>query len=305
MSLTDDIYNELCEGKEKGLDWPQFLTKHSNSKGPLYNAIGRFFTDAGAKIKALNEERNRTQGESEQAGIRMDSLFQEIKDAEGNITSLKEKEGILTGQIDTLEAELTKKSELLKNLTQLERIGFDNEKLSYLEEALVEIGLRRNLKGKEAISKFFEDLKDYGLVLDVESRLKGLQTQIETKTLEVANWQAKEQALRKRYDDLKEDIEALKLAGVNDLKIVAEEAAKLLKELTSREVEEIQRVGRELRLEINDYIAGIETSAQKIFELGQQFERTQRGLRKYEDIGDVLEAHATVPEENDEIPEKS
>ena len=39
MSLTDDIYGELLDGLEQGLDWPNFLAKHSASKGPLYNAI--------------------------------------------------------------------------------------------------------------------------------------------------------------------------------------------------------------------------------------------------------------------------
>ena len=61
MSLTDDIYRELSDGWDKGLDWQQFITKYSNSKGPLYNAIRRFFTEVGIKIAALNEENNRVQ----------------------------------------------------------------------------------------------------------------------------------------------------------------------------------------------------------------------------------------------------
>ncbi len=44
MSLTDEIYRELLDGLEDNLDWQQFLAKHSASKGPLYNAIDRFFT---------------------------------------------------------------------------------------------------------------------------------------------------------------------------------------------------------------------------------------------------------------------
>ena len=57
MSLTDEIYRELWEGLGKGLDWQQFLDKYGTSKGPLYNAIGRFFNEVGTKIAALNEER--------------------------------------------------------------------------------------------------------------------------------------------------------------------------------------------------------------------------------------------------------
>ena len=56
MSHTEEIYRELLDGLKKGLDWQQFLTKHSSSKGPLYNAIGQFLTEVGTKIEDLNEE---------------------------------------------------------------------------------------------------------------------------------------------------------------------------------------------------------------------------------------------------------
>ncbi len=51
MSFTEDIYRELSDGLGKDLDWQQFLVKHSSSKGPLYNAIGRFFTEVGLKMR--------------------------------------------------------------------------------------------------------------------------------------------------------------------------------------------------------------------------------------------------------------
>ena len=40
-SLTEQIYLELMEGVEKGLDWDEFLVKYRGSKGPLYNAFSR------------------------------------------------------------------------------------------------------------------------------------------------------------------------------------------------------------------------------------------------------------------------
>jgi len=82
MSITDEIYRELSDGLGKGLDWQQFLAKHSNSKGPLYNAIGRFSTEVELKIRDLNEERNRVQIELDQAGLRLDSLDRKIKEGE-------------------------------------------------------------------------------------------------------------------------------------------------------------------------------------------------------------------------------
>jgi len=78
-----------------------------------------------------------------------------------------------------------------------------------LQDALREIGMRHGLKGQEAVSRFFHDLKDYKAVLGAEALLEGLQTQIETKKLEADNWQAKEEALRREHNDLREIIGAM------------------------------------------------------------------------------------------------
>ena len=51
ISLTDEIYAELVDGLKTGLDWPHFLAKYKDSKGPTYNAIGRFLNDMGPKVK--------------------------------------------------------------------------------------------------------------------------------------------------------------------------------------------------------------------------------------------------------------
>ena len=69
MSLTDEIYLELLDGLEKGLDWQQFLAKHGGSKGPLYNALRRVIAEGEAKIAALSEKRMKLQEEVNQAGL--------------------------------------------------------------------------------------------------------------------------------------------------------------------------------------------------------------------------------------------
>jgi len=218
MSLTDEIYRELLDGLEKGLDWPQFLAKHSASKGPLYTAIGRFFTEVGTKIAALNEEKSRVQSELDQAGLTLDSLDRKIEEAESNIASLEDRQNLLNEQVETLEAELAEKGELAKRLAEIERFGFDSERLIQLQEALKEIGTRHGLKGKEAVGKFFDALKDYETVLGAELQLKGLETKIETKKLEAENWQAKEEALKRKHDDLKEAIEAVHVLRTKGIK---------------------------------------------------------------------------------------
>ena len=181
MSLTDDIYRELLDGLQKGLDWPKFIAKYSNSKGPLYNAIRRFFTEVEPKIAALNEEESRVQSELEQAGLTLNSLDQKIKEAESNIVSLEDRQNSLNEQVSILEAKLAAKSELVQHLAEFEKLGFDSERLSQLQEALKEIGMRHGLRGQQTVDKFFDDLKDYGSVLGAELQLQGFQTQIETK----------------------------------------------------------------------------------------------------------------------------
>jgi len=223
MSLTDEIYRELLDGLENNLDWQQFMVKHSASKGPLYNAIGRFFTEVGPKIVALNEEKSRVQSELDQAGLTMDSLNQRKKEAQSNIASLEDKKIILNEQVWILETELAEKSELAKCLAEIERLGFNTERLSQLQQTLKEIGMKHGLKGQEAVGKFFNALKDYESVLGAELQLKGFQTQMETKKLESENWQAKEEALKRKHDDLKEAIEAvhaLRTRGIKPSQII-------------------------------------------------------------------------------------
>ena len=386
MSLTDDIYHELLDGLEKGLDWQQFIAKHNNSKGPLYNAIGRFFTEIGPKVAALNEENSRVQSKLDQARLTLDSLDQKIKEGESNIASLEDRGNVLNEQVKTLETELAKRSESVKYLAELERLGFDSERLRQLQEALKEIGLRHGLKGKETVTKFFSDLKEYDLVIEAEVQLKGLQTQVETKKLEAETWQAKEEALRRKHDDLKEAIEAvgalrakgigksqintwhqiltrfqtveqfdqclaqygnitevlkarkeeaencelrlaknqsqvetlekerakiegaieaLKVAGVKQLKAMTEETTKRMKALAATEIREIRAVGQEVRSEFSNFLAQLDALAEKVLEIGQEFERTRQELQKYEDLKDVLESHAAASEAENELPEQS
>jgi len=202
MSLTDNIYNELLDGLDKGLDWQQLLVKYGASKGPLYNAIGRFFTEVGARIAALKEEESRLRSELDQAELMLDSLNQRINEAESNIASLEDRKTTLMEQVETLETNLEKKSELSNHLAELETFGLNLERLSLLQDTLRTIGARYSLKNEEAASKFFNDLKDYNLLLEVEVQLRNLQTQIETKELEAETWEVRAELMRSKHDEL-------------------------------------------------------------------------------------------------------
>jgi chromosome segregation ATPase len=385
MSLTDDILHELIDKLGSNLDWQQFLAKHGASKGPLYNAIGRFFTEKGAEIIALNEKRNRVQSKLDQAGLELDSLDRKKIEAESNIASLENREDILAEKVKNLEVDLTTKSELVNHLEGLEKLGLDGERLNLLRDTLRQAGEKHGLNIKEAVSKFFGYLKDYDLVLEAEVQLKGLQTQIETKKLEAENWQAKEEALGRKHDDLKEAIdavhnlikrgikadqiiawhkvlarfqtveqlaeslarygdmtnllkskkeevegcelrlaktkgqveilekekvkvegaiEAIKTAGIKELKVMTEEAKKRLEDLTTTEVKAIRDLGQDVRAELTDDLSRIDTLNQKVFEIGQELERKQQELQKYEGIKEILESHVAASGKDNELREQ-
>jgi len=215
LSLTEQIYQELVDGLKTGLDWPHFLAEHKDSKGPTYNAIGRFFNDMGPKVKALGE----VQAKLDAGGLTLDSLDQKIKEAESNVAFLQERENTLNQQIETFETKLAEKSGVIKQVVELGKLGYDIERLRQLREALTEIGAKNGLTGKEAVSKFFDDLKDYDTKAGFEREIQRLETITETKKLEAKRWQAEEEALRRKHDDLKEVIGAVHALRAKGVKV--------------------------------------------------------------------------------------
>jgi chromosome segregation ATPase len=223
VSLTEQIYAELMDGLKTGsLDWTAFTAKHRASKGPLYNAVGQFIRDMEPKVRELAAVQAKL-GDAglklDEAGLTLDELDRRIKEAESGLAPLEETKNALNEGIETLETKLAEKNNLLEHAGELEKLSFDIERLRQLREALTEIGAKSGLKGKEAVAKFFDDLKDYEGVLGAELQLKGLQTQIETKTLEAGNWQAKGETLRRKHDDLKEDIAAVRYLRTRNIKV--------------------------------------------------------------------------------------
>jgi len=381
MSLTDEIYAELMEGLERGLDWQQFLAKYRSSKGPLYNALGKLFKEIKTQVTVLSEKEAKLRGAVNQAGLRLDELNQKIKEAESNVARLEDRKSALNEQIEALETKLAEKGEFMKHVGELGKLGFDIQRLRQLHDALTDIGAKYGLKGKEAVAKFFDDLNDYEAVLGAEFQLKRLQTQIETKKLEAENWQAKEEALRRKHDDLKEvigavhalrsrgikvgqiiawhrilnqfgtmeqfdqslaqygdmtklldatkeetkgyelrlaqvqsqvetlekekaqigaAIDALKVAGVKELKAITEATEKQLKAVAAKEIEETRAVGQEVRSEFSNYFAQVDQLVKDVFQIGQRFERLKKELRKYEGVKDALESQAAAAEEVNE-----
>jgi chromosome segregation ATPase len=213
MTLTEQIYGELVDGLKTGLDWPQFLAQHGASKGPLYNAIGRFFNDMEPKARALNEVQVRL----DEAGLKLNQLDQEISEADKAIQAkthdlalLEEKENTLKKQTEVLESNLEQQSAPLEQLQELDRLGFGEERLKVLTATLAEMGTKRGLKRDESINTFFAELKDYDAIQGFTQELQRLETIIRTKTLEAERFQAEANNLSRRHKDLNEAITAVK-----------------------------------------------------------------------------------------------
>jgi chromosome segregation ATPase len=221
LSLTDEIYAELVDGLKTGLDWTQFVAKHGASKGPLYNAIGRFLNDMEAKVRALSE----LQAKLDAAGLKLDSLDQKIKEADKairaktqHLVAVEEKGNTLKKRIEGLERDLQQKGDLLKRLRELEKLGFGKGKLAVLHTTLAEIGSKRGLKWGEAVNTFFAELKDYDAIQGFSQELQRLETIIRTKTLEAERWQAETDSLARRHKDLSEAITAVQSLIKNGVK---------------------------------------------------------------------------------------
>ena len=212
LSLTDEIYAELVDGLKIGLDWTQFLAKHGAGKGPLYNAVGRFFNDLEPKVRELSA----VQANLDDAGLKLDSLDQEISEADRAVQTkthdlalLEDKENTLKKQTEVLESNLEQRSVPLKRLQELEKLGFGEEKFKALCATLAEIGTKRGLKRDEAVNTFFSDLKDYDAKTGFEQEIHRLETIVRTKTLEAEKWQAEADSLSRQHKDLTEAIAAV------------------------------------------------------------------------------------------------
>ncbi len=221
-SLTNKIYQELVDGLKTGLDWPHFLAEYGASKGPLYNAVGRFFNDLEPKVRVLNE----VQTQLDQAGLKLNQLNQEISETDKAVQTknhdlalLEEKGNTLKKQTEVLESKLDQKSAPLKRLQELEKLGFGEERLKVLTTTLAQMGTKRGLKRDEAVNTFFAELKDYDAKTGFEQEIQRLETIIRTKTLEAEKWQAEADSLSRRHKDLSEAITAVQSLTKHGVKV--------------------------------------------------------------------------------------
>lgn len=388
MTLTEEIYAELKNGLWTGLNYDGLRSKYEKSKGPFYNALQMVLAETAAEMTKLSSELKalREKGDGEKAKLesladQQKKAVDEIKARQQEIEALEGEERAIKTKIQELNAELDASAGLQKRARELEKMGFDSEKLQRLRDIIVEIGTKQGLKPDEAIGRFFSDLRDYDTKAGFEREIQRLETITETKKLEAERWQAEAEALRRKHDDLKEaigavhalrtknikvsqviawhqvlnhfetveqfdeslrqygditkllnarkeevesyelrltkaqsqvqtlekerakieaEIDALRVAGLKELKAMTEATEKQLKAVAASEIKEIQAVGQEVRREFGNLFAQLDALAEKVFDLGQKWEGIKQEFQKYEGVKDALESHAAASEEVNE-----
>lgn len=226
MSLTEDIYHELKNGLWTGLDYDGLRLKYEKNKSSFYNALQMVFTDARAEITKLSSELKALKEKGDEGKAKLEGLADqqakavaEIEARRQEIEALEAQEQTLKAKIHELSAELNRSTGLLNQAGELEKMGFDSEKLQQLSDVAVEIGTKQGLKPDEAIGRFFSDLRDYDTKAGFEREIQRLGTITETKRLEAERWQAEAEALRRKHDDLKEAIGAVHALRTKNIKV--------------------------------------------------------------------------------------
>jgi len=158
MSLTEDIYHELKNGLWTGLDYDGLRLKYEKNKSSFYNALQMVFTDARAEITKLSSELKALKEKGDEEKAKLEGLADqqakavaEIEARRQEIEALEAQEQTLKAKIHELSAELDRSTGLLNQAEELEKMGFDSEKLQQLSDVTVEIGTKQGLKPDEAI----------------------------------------------------------------------------------------------------------------------------------------------------------
>ncbi len=384
MTLTEEIYAKLKNGLWTGLNYDGLRSKYEKSKGPFYNALQMVLAETAAEMTKLSSELKalREKGDGEKAKLesladQQKKAADEIKARQQEIEALEGEEQAIKTKIQELNAELDASAGLQNQARELEKMGFDSEKLQRLRDIIVEIGTKQGLKPDEAIGRFFSDLHDYDTKAGFEREIQRLGTITETKRLEAERWQAEAEALRRKHDDLKEAIgavralrtknikvsqviawhqvlnhfetveqfdeslrqygditkllnarkeevesyelrltkaqsqvqtlekerakiegaiEILREAGLKEVKTTTEAIEKQLKALVTKEIGEIQAVGREVRGQFNSRFAQYDELLEGISQASQKLERLKQELQKYEALKETLQSHAVASE---------
>jgi|GEM_PF-3888723 len=208
MTVTEEILEDLWECTKKGLPYEEVYRKWENSKGPFYNALAKFFSEAEAEVSRLGSEYRETQGKLAQLQAKNTELEREVKEKEERLSSLAERERETEERVGELEEKERQKRESLESLGRLEKVGMGAEELKRLLEVLKEISTKRGVSPKEAVGIFFSLLPSFDPTLGFELEARRLQNLAEAKKAEAEKWGAEAERLKAKCAEDRGAVEA-------------------------------------------------------------------------------------------------
>ena len=199
-------------------------------------------------------------------GYDVDSIVREAE-AHGSLVkenhNLKKENDSFRSENKTLEKRVEERKAALSELASAKEQGFTQERLGALKQKIVEIGASNGMAPEDALTKFFKDLEQYDAKVGNELNLKRLESQIETKSLELEGLTATYDTLDRKFKDTK--------AAVNSLQYLTKKGVDPMHIIEWEKVLEISGVQiQDLLAELEAY-GGIKTTlAQKKEELTKE-----------------------------------
>jgi seryl-tRNA synthetase len=271
MTVTEEILEDLWECAKKGVPYEEVYRKWENSKGPFYNALARFFSEAEAEVSRVSSECEKAQRKLAQLQAKNTELEREVKEKEERLSSLAQREKETEERVGELEEKERQKRESLESLGRLEKVGMGVEELKRLLEVLKEISAKRAVDPKEVVGIFFSLLPSFDPTLGFELEARRLQNLVEAKKAEAEKWGAEAERLRARCAEDRGAVEvarALIRMGARNHLFVWERILKACGKSPVELEEELKRYGSvaEAVRELEERKKGLEQEVQALKE---------------------------------------
>mgnify|MGYP001037531480 CR=1 FL=1 len=146
ISLSDKIYHELMAGLEQGLDYDEIRLKYENTKGSLYNALSRIFSDAHGKMSELSSQIQAQKEILQENEARVKSLREEANKVQQAVEVRRQ-------ELAAMEKEMAASDHELKDMTIL-LVDDEQDSVDLAKSLLMDNGFNKVItakSGREAI----------------------------------------------------------------------------------------------------------------------------------------------------------
>jgi len=175
--------------------------KALGSPEDVLNAVGKYrgITELDGQLKATQDRLA-----DEESKVK-----ERIEEGERTISEVEERERSARDRLSQFDEEVNAKARLLSKADELEKLGFDAARIGDLCTAVTGISAKDGLGRKEALGKFFDQLKEYDAALGFEAEVKRWKSIAATKKLEGERVKAQLDGLEIRYKERKEAVAAI------------------------------------------------------------------------------------------------